>query len=162
MCKDDPNTLRIGHWIRMLDHAFVRKCMEIAREAGIDEFSLMHGHVLGFLYMNQEKAIHQRDLEAAFQVGRSSVSGVVKLMEKKGYITRQSDPGDARLKRLSLTQLGVSVCERSMAAIDQVEAIALEGLDQEELRLFFSLCRRIQENLGVVKRPDGGEVRRFH
>ena len=162
MWKADPRELRVGQWVRMLDHAFARKCMEIARKAGIDEFSLMHGHTLGFLYMNQEKAIYQRDLEAAFHVGRSSVSGVVKLMEKKGYITRQSAPGDARLKQLSLTELGISVCERSMAAIDQVEALAVQGFTPEELQLFFSLCRRIQENLGVKRPDDGGDVRHFH
>ena len=68
-------------------------------------------------------------------------------MEKKGYITRQSADGDTRLKKLSLTELGISVFERSMEAIDEVEALACQGLSLEERALFQSLCQRIQANL---------------
>ena len=71
----------------------------------------------------------------------------VKLMEKKGYITRQSAAGDTRLKKLSLTPLGISVFERSMEAIEEVEALAVQGLSLEERQLFQDLCQRIQANL---------------
>ena len=103
MYQDDPSALHVGRLTKTLDHALTRKCLKIARERGIDEFSMMHGHILGFLYCRQNQDVYQRDLEAAFNVTRSSVSGMVKLMEKKGYITRQSADGDTRLKKLSLT-----------------------------------------------------------
>lgn len=147
MYPDDPSALHVGRLTRALDHALTRKYLKVARELGIDEFSMMHGHILGFLYCRQNQDVYQRDLEAAFNVTRSSVSGMVKLMEKKGYITRQSADGDTRLKKLSLTELGISVFERSMKAIDEVEALASQGLSLEERALFQSLCQRIQENL---------------
>lgn len=147
MFKDDPSALHVGRLTHMLDHALTRKCLKIARERGIDEFSMMHGHILGFLYCRQQQDVYQRDLEAAFNITRSSVSGMVKLMEKKGYITRQSAAGDTRLKKLSLTELGISVFERSMEAIEEVEALAVQGLSLEERQLFQALCRRIQGNL---------------
>ncbi len=147
MYQDDPAALHVGRLTKTLDHALTRKCLKIARERGIDEFSMMHGHILGFLYCRQNQDVYQRDLEAAFNVTRSSVSGMVKLMEKKGYITRQSADGDTRLKKLSLTELGISVFERSMEAIDEVEALACQGLSLEERALFQSLCQRIQANL---------------
>lgn len=37
----------------------------------------------------------QKDIEEAFNITRSSVTGVVKLMEQKGYIRRESVAGDA-------------------------------------------------------------------
>jgi len=147
MFKDDPSALHVGRLTRMLDHALTRRCLKIARERDIDEFSMIHGHILGFLYCRQGQDVYQRDLETAFNVTRSSVSGMVKLMEKKGYITRQSAAGDTRLKKLSLTPLGISVFERSMEAIEEVEALAVQGLSLEERQLFQNLCQRIQANL---------------
>lgn len=147
MFQDDPSALHVGRLTRSLDHAFTRKFLKTARESGIDESSMVHGHILGFLYCHQGKDVYQRDLETAFNITRSSVSGIVKLMEKKGYLTRQSAAGDTRLKKLSLTELGVSVFERSMAIIEEVEALAVQGLSPEEQALFRDLCRRIQDNL---------------
>ena len=75
MYQDDPSALHVGRLTKTLDHALTRKCLKIARERGIDEFSMMHGHILGFLYCRQNQDVYQRDLEAAFNVTRSSVSG---------------------------------------------------------------------------------------
>lgn len=147
MFQDDPSALHVGRLTRAVDHALTRKCLKVARARGIDEFSMIHGHILGFLYCHQGQDVYQRDLEAAFNVARSSVSGMVKLLEKKGYLTRQSAAGDTRLKKLSLTELGLSVFERSMEAIEEVEALAVQGLTPEEQKLFQDLCRRIQDNL---------------
>ena len=79
------------------------------------------------------------------------LTGIVKLMEEKGYLTRQSVQGDARLKKLSLTPKGLEHHQRAMAAIEQVEADAVLGLTPEEINLFHTLCTRIRTNLSDKK-----------
>lgn len=137
----------LGPRIKFLSLAFARKFLEIARAEGIDEVTIMHGQILGYLYHCRHKDIYQKDLEETFHISRSSVTGIVKLMEQKGYILRQSVPGDARLKKLSLTEPGTQACKEAMAAFRQVEALAAQGLTQEQLDTFFSLCDIIQNNL---------------
>lgn len=55
----------------------------------------MHGRILGYLYWSRPKDVYQKDIEEHFNITRSSVAGIVKLMEQKGYILRQSVQGDA-------------------------------------------------------------------
>ena len=97
----------IGPRIKSLNHALNRKIMETARANGLDELTTMHGRILGYLYWNPDRDVFQKDIEETFNITRSSVAGLVKLMEQKGYILRQSVQGDARLKKLCLTELGL-------------------------------------------------------
>ena len=75
-----------------------RNLMAAARERGVDELTAMHGWILGYLCRNEDKDIFQKDIEAEFKICRSTVTNILKLMEKKGYIRRESVPYDARLK----------------------------------------------------------------
>ena len=95
----------LGRQIKVLNHAFGRRIREESSARGLDELTIMHGRILGYLKYNQDRDVFQKDIEEAFNITRSSVTGVVKLMEQKGYIRRESVAGDARLKKLCLTEL---------------------------------------------------------
>ena len=69
-----------------------------------DQITRMHHWIIGFLHHNSERDIFQRDIEAQFKISRSTTSSMLTLMEKKGLIMRLSVPGDARLKKLVLTE----------------------------------------------------------
>lgn len=143
----EPPDRYLGPRIKFLNHAFNRKFMEAARANGVEKLTSMHGRILGYLYWSPQKDVYQKDIEEHFNITRSSVTGVVKLMEQKGYILRQSVQGDARLKKLSLTDLGIRACEQSMEAFHQVEGLAIRGLSPEQVETFLSLCDTIQSNL---------------
>ena len=139
----------IGPRVKFLTHAFTRKFLELARAGDVDEVTIMHGQILGYLYRcgQQGQPVYQKDLEETFHITRSSVTGIVQLMERKGYICRRSVPGDARLKELSLTELGTQACKRAMVAFHQVEDLAIQGLSPEQVAAFHALCDHIQNNL---------------
>ncbi len=149
-CEQNP-PCHIGAEVKILTHAFRRKFSEALRQSGAEDLSAMQGHVIGYLYYCRDRDVFQRDIEESFNITRSSVTGIVKLMEEKGYITRQSVQGDARLKKLTLTQKGLEHHQRAMAAIDTVEAAAVQDFTQEEIELFRSLCARIRTNLSENK-----------
>ena len=150
-CCESLPPCHIGAEVKALSHAYRRQFSEAIRQSGAEDLSAMQGHVIAYLYYCREKDIFQRDIEEAFNITRSSVTGIVKLMEEKGYLTRQSVPGDARLKKLSLTPKGLEHHERAMAAIELVESAAVQGFTQEEIDLFRSLCIRIRTNLSEKK-----------
>ena len=149
-CEQLP-PCHIGAEVKALTHAFRRKFSAAIRQAGAEDLSAMQGHVIGYLYFCRDKDVFQRDIEETFNITRSSVTGIVKLMEEKGYLTRQSVQGDARLKKLTLTRKGLEHHPRAIAAIDQVETAALRDFSQEEIDLFRSLCTRIRTNLSEKK-----------
>lgn len=148
----EPDRL-VGPHIKCLSHAFARKFSEIARSMGADELSIIHGHLLAFLYWKQsiQEDVYQRDIEEAFHITRSSVTGVVKRMEERGYIARQGVAGDARLKKLTLTDQGTEAFLLTRNALDQVENLAVQGLSPQETEVFLNLCRRLEANLSDKK-----------
>lgn len=147
----------LGRQIKVLNHAFGRRIREESSARGLDELTIMHGRILGYLKHNQDRDVFQKDIEEAFNITRSSVTGVVKLMEQKGYIRRESVAGDARLKKLCLTELGDQVCERSFQVFLDVEALAMQGFTPDEIDTFFSLCQRIRANLNSPKEGPHGK-----
>ena len=65
-------------------------------------------------------------------VTRSTVTNILQLMERKGYITRQSVEQDARLKQLVLTEKGRQFHEDTMRAFHQTDEYVAGLLTEEE------------------------------
>lgn len=90
--------------LRRVNNLIFRKIGQIARTNGVEAVTPMHGWIMEYLYRNSDTPVFQRDIEREFSITRSTVTNILQLMERKGYIERQSVPQDARLKRLVLTE----------------------------------------------------------
>ena len=102
--------------------------------------------VMGYLYENRNRDVFQRDIQEQFGVRRSTVTGILQLMEKNGWITRQSVGEDARLKKIQLTPQAVELHERVGECIRKTEEQLSQGLSPEEKQEFFRLCGKIRCN----------------
>ena len=89
---------QIGYEVRTLNQVIGRLVnsyqSKVDEKAGINR---MQGWIIGYLYRHSEEAVFQKDLEAEFQMARSTASGILQAMEKKGLITREPIPRDASL-----------------------------------------------------------------
>ena len=81
---------RVGFTIRRLDHVLKRNLEARVQQEGIDEITLMHGWIIRYLYENRERDIFQKDIEKQFSIGRSTVTGILQILEKKGFVGRKS------------------------------------------------------------------------
>ena len=145
----DQEYKMIGAEIRMVNHLLTKRLEKSVRAAGIDEVTLMHGWIMRFLYENREKAIYQKDIEKHFAIGRSTVTSSIQIMEKKGYITRQAVAGDARLKRVLLSQKGIVTHETIEDLIVRMNREMLKGIEEEELRVFMKVLLQIKDNVEI-------------
>ena len=85
--------------------------------------------------------------ERVLKVGpNQKVLRVMELMEKNGWITRQSVGEDARLKKIQLTPQAIELHERVVACIHKTEEQLAQGLTPEEKEEFFRLCDKIRHN----------------
>lgn len=137
----------VGYHLRRLDNLLMRNTMAQARSMNLDEVTVMHGWILAYIYENQERDIYQKDIETQFGINRSTVTNIVKLMEKKGLISRESVPQDARLKKLVLTEKGIWAKEVSYEAVQATEKQTVFGISEEELNYFFKLIEKMRKNL---------------
>ena len=99
------------------------------------------------LYLSCHSDVCQRDLEKEFCITRSTASKVVILMEKKGFIRRESVLGDARLKKLLLTEKGEQIVTLMKDDKNVVEQTLVKGFTEEELNTFSSYILRMKENM---------------
>ena len=138
---------KLGNVIRGLHGAFGKKFMACGMAAGLDEVTLMHGWIMGYLHHNQEKAVYQKTIESNFNIRRSTVTAILQLMEKKGYIKRSAVESDARLKQLSLTEQGTAIAVKTKAMIGNMESKILEGVDPEQLEIFYEVAQKLITNM---------------
>ena len=135
--------------IRRVDNLILRYQNELCRAQGIEDVTLMHGWILGYLSGNAERDIYQRDIEREFSITRSTVTNILQLMEKKGYIRRESVPQDARLKRLMLTAEGRQVHRNIHSIFQQTNEHLAAMLTTEEnaelLRILDKLRTGLEE-----------------
>ncbi len=137
----------IGHEIKALDHLMQRKMIMIASKSGLDKVTVMHGWIIGYLSHNINTDIYQKDIESEFAISRSTVTNILKLMEKKGYITRTSVESDARLKKISLTDKGKQTGAILQKAVDENEKVFDKLLDEDEKKSFLLLIKKLRYGL---------------
>ena len=138
---------KIGPEIHCTDLKLSRNLSAHVRKSGIDEVTMMHGWIIGYLYDNREKDIYQKDLEKKFSISRSTVTNILKRMESKGYIRREPVPEDARLKKLVLTEEGLRLHGEKEALIAQMNEELRGTLDPAETEQFLQTVRKMKENI---------------
>ncbi len=137
----------IGLEVRMLSNLIRR---DVEKHASIHKFGPengVRGWAIDFFYKNKDRDIFQKDFEEKFQIRRSTASNILKLMEKNGYITRESVASDARLKKIVLTEKAITLHNLIIEDIRQREKRMKTGLSEEELATFFSITEKIRANL---------------
>lgn len=117
------------------------------KKAGLDEYTANNGWILKYLYDNKEKEVYQKDIEKHFHIGRSTVTATIKIMEKKGYISRASVENDARLKRVILMPKGEEAHKSISDAIQEANLKVIEGITEEEMETLYQILKKIRENL---------------
>lgn len=137
----------VGYEIHTLDHMIGRMIFSFQSSLTEKEgLTKMQSWIIGYLYENRDKAIFQKDIEAQFHTARSTATGILKLMEKKGFLIREPYPSDARLKRLVLTDKGISLQLNIMSNLELMEHKLKEGIPKEQLDVFFNVVHQIKRN----------------
>ena len=154
---------KIGPEIHCTDLKLSRNLSAHVRKSGVDEVTMMHGWIIRYLYENREQDIFQKDIEQRFAVGRSTVTNLIQLMEKKGFVKRESVKQDARLKKVILTEKGIASQEsfedivehipepdemnEKTDIVEHIEEELSEGISEEELHIFYKVLDRINQNV---------------
>ena len=133
--------------IRRVDNLIFRRINQFARANGVEQATPMHGWIIEYLYRHRNTPVFQRDIEREFSITRSTVTNILQLMERKGYIERQSVPQDARLKKLVLTEEGVRFHENTILSFKQTDDYVAGLLTEEENAELMRLLNKLRDAL---------------
>lgn len=140
------NEIRIGREIFGLANQLKRKIGKESAEYGVTS---IQGRIIGFVnWQSSKRDIFQKDIEAEFNIRRSSVTSVLKLMEKNELIERVSVSEDARLKKIILTEKGLEVDKHVHNFIDDMENELKDEFTDIELDMFMDLVNRLSKKIG--------------
>ena len=136
----DGTEVPIGYLIATTSRALKHYFFVFRRQMDLDEFSFPAGQLM--MLLEQEPApMCQRDIEKALHMSKSSVTGLVKALEREGYLSRNPVPGDARLKRLVLTEKG----HRANRLCDALHHdFVADVLTEQERRELQRICGKLQ------------------
>lgn len=105
----------------------------------------IQSRLIGYIHMEEEKGrdVFQRDIEEVLRIKRSSVTSLLQTMEKKGLLIRESVQGDARIKKLVLTDEARALHGFSQGVLDNIEHEIRILFSEEEFRNFLDYMNRI-------------------
>lgn len=138
---------KIGIDIHRLDNR-IRRCVQrTASQHEMEAVSGTNGRIIRFLSEHADRDVYQKDLEGEFGITRSTASRVLRLMEHKGLLERQSVPHDARLKKLVLTERSRRVLQEMCQTGMTIDARLLRGFLPEEVQTLYGFLDRMFQNL---------------
>ena len=134
---------KVAFEIKKLDNLIDRKiCQNIKKEKVIN-ISHVQARVLRYLFVNKDKIIYQSDIEKEMDLRRSTISGILKTMEKNGLIKREDSKNDTRKKEVSLTDLSTQKHKEMKEKINKFEKEMLKGISLEEEKVFFRVIDKL-------------------
>ena len=152
--NDKIDNMHIGKLIHMLSHEMKRN--HPIDKVIQDDLTIMQKHILKFILLEtMHKDLYQKDIEEEFQIRKSTVTGYVQLMEKNGYLTRESDKEDARKKRLVPTEKAEGLRQAILEDIKINERMMAEGISQEDLTRCKHVLYHVLQNLIEKHKEEG-------
>ncbi|HUN33037.1 MAG TPA: MarR family transcriptional regulator [Trebonia sp.] len=114
---------------------------ELQRDAGISSFEYM---VLSGLSEADNRTLRMSDLAVMAAGSLSRLSHVVSRLEKRGWVRRESCPGDGRFVNAVLTDAGWDkVVATAPGHVDSVRRLVVDALSPQELSALGSACGQI-------------------
>ena len=119
---------------------------------GDDGLTTMQKHVLKFILLETlHREIYQKDVEEEFQIRKSTATGILQLMEKNGFIYRESSEKDARLKTIVPTKKAEALRAEILENIRVMEKRLTKGISEEEFSMCMYVLWKMFDNLAQTE-----------
>ena len=94
-----------------------------------------------------EEEIFQKDLESQMNIKPSSASAIIRQLEERGFIRRETLERDSRLKKITLTKKALALKGQVENDIEAIEKKLLKGVKKDDLDAFCRITQKMIENL---------------
>jgi DNA-binding MarR family transcriptional regulator len=108
--------------------------------------------ILGYMYA--EPPTEQQQLQRRSGVTSATLTGILDILEQRGYVTRTPSHSDGRAKFVTLTALGNDLAAQLIDVFHDFEHDLLKGFSQSERALLTDWLQRMARNLGYREPAD--------
>lgn len=135
------------HYMSMINHMTVqKKLMEQLKDTGL---TLGQPKVLD--YLKDHDGVSQKEIAAGCLIEAGSLTSILNRMEEKNLIERKMLNGNRRTFHIFMTESGKKNQKLVEEAFKKIEKTALNGISEEEQKLFMEIFCRIYRNLADMK-----------
>ena len=134
----------IGFWIHRVYQASRNEMYRAFREQG-EEVTPEQWAVLIRLW--ERDGCTQRELSDATFRDRPTMSRILDGMQQRGWLERQADASDARVRNVYLTRKGRDLKKKLVPVVERLVGRMVEGIDERSLLETRSALRKMFENL---------------
>lgn len=118
---------------------------------GWKHVGLSHAQV-GMLYLlAHHKGSSVKEAADFLGVTKSAVTQLTDPLDTKGLITRQSDPADRRIVRLSLTPKGLQLLKKLARHKFDAVRTAIDSLEDKDVEILCILLKKALDNVSSTK-----------
>ena len=135
------------HYMSMINHMTIqKKLMEQLKDTGL---TLGQPKVLD--YLKDHDGVSQKEIAAGCLIEAGSLTSILNRMEEKDLIERKMLDGNRRTLHIFMAESGKKNQKLVEEAFEKIEKTALNGISEEEQKLFMEIFCRIYRNLADMK-----------
>ena len=135
------------HYLSMINHMTIqKKLMEQLKDTGL---TLGQPKVLD--YLKDHDGVSQKEIAAGCIIEAGSLTSILNRMEEKNLIERKMLNGNRRTFHIFMTESGKKNQKLVEEAFKKIDKTALNGISEEEQKLFMDIFCRIYRNLADMK-----------
>ena len=136
--------------IKLLQNLITRNiCNDMKKYHIVSIPSQIQASIIGYLIRNEGKDVYQKDLESVFKLRRSTISGILKTLEKNNFVRRIDSKKDARVKKIILTEEAVRLFKGSDQYLEALEKQILANVKEDDLQVFCNVLEQMQQNIEI-------------
>lgn len=111
------------------------------------QYDLTKGQYLYLVRICENPGIIQEKLAEMFKVDRTTAARAIQKLELNGFIEKNDDRQNQKIKKLFPTEKGKSVYPFILREHDYSNKVALAGFTESEAETIYSLLQRVRMNV---------------
>lgn len=120
----------------------------------LEEVGIYPGQPPMLFILNKEDGKSQSELADKLQIKPSTITVMLKRMEKEGIVIRRKDELDQRITRVYITEKGRQLCNEAIEVMNKVQSECFANITAEEKIILRRLFIQMRDNLNNVLDAD--------
>ena len=146
----DSRERQAGFLVRKLSNE-IKKAGQHNNSKCNGRLTMMQGWIIGYLANNKDHDIYQTELETQLNIGKSTLTELLQLMEKNDLVKRVMSENDGRCKKIVLTEKSRQIDLQISQDIAKREELMRRGISDEDYEVFIRTIKKMIDNVSSLK-----------
>ena len=142
MTKDLNTGLRFGFLIHD-----VSRLRRVVVDRALKPLGITRSQWWVLAFISRKDGLPQTQLANELDVGKVAVGALIDRLEASGFVLRQADPVDRRVKRVYVTKQARGFLEKLRKETDKFNALIVNGIDRKQLEAASEALLAMKHNL---------------